>query len=236
VSFRERLVATIRAARPALETEGVLVVGSEVPNLLEPGAAATLVVSQDLDIAVPVDRHAMLKARLDALLEFEPSPDEPSVWTPRSPELLELNFVGMDPAQDPAEAYVLEDDRLPLLVFGALSLLARGAEIQVEGTRVPLPRPAGLLLEKLITDRTGEKGERDLLVALALLPAATAADVQELERAYRSLRPELRHAVRSNLAILSLLGPRPGMPDPRPRREDVAALLRRLESGEPEAP
>jgi hypothetical protein len=46
VTFRERLVATIRAARPVLETEGVLVVGSEVPNLLEPGAASTLVVSQ----------------------------------------------------------------------------------------------------------------------------------------------------------------------------------------------
>lgn len=42
VAFRDRLVATIRAARPVLETEGVLVVGSEVPNLLEPGAAAIL--------------------------------------------------------------------------------------------------------------------------------------------------------------------------------------------------
>ncbi|MGA2766328.1 MAG: hypothetical protein ABSG17_23535 [Spirochaetia bacterium] len=29
-------------------------------------------------------------------------------------------------------------------------------------------RPAGLILEKLITDRSGEKGDRDLLVALAL--------------------------------------------------------------------
>ena len=83
-----------------------------------------------------------------------------------TPGLLELNFVGMDPAQDPAEAYVLEDDRLPLLVFGALSLVVAGARIDVEGTRLSLPRPAGLLLEKLITDRTGEKGERDLLVAL----------------------------------------------------------------------
>jgi hypothetical protein len=215
-----------------LETEGVLVVGSEVPNLLEPGAAATLVVSQDLDVGVPVDRHAALKTRLDALQEFEPSPEEPSVWTPRSPALLELNFVGMDPRQDPAEAYVLEDDRLPLLVFGALSLVSRGAELQIAGTRVVLPRPAGLLLEKLVTDRTGDKGERDLLVALALLSAADKADVEELERAYRSLRPELRHSVRSNLTILSLLGPRAGMPDPRPRREDVAALLRRLEAVE----
>lgn len=236
VAFRDRLVATIRAARPVLECQGVLVVGSEVPNLLEPGAAATLVVSQDLDIGVPVDRHAALKLRLEELHEFEPSADEPSVWTPRAPGLLELNFVGMDPGQDPAEAYVLEDDRLPLLVFGALSLVSPGAEIEIEGTRVPLPGPAGLLLEKLITDRTGEKGERDLLVALALLATAGPGDLEELERAYRRLRAELRHAVRSNLTILSLLEPRSGMPDPRPRRGDLATLLRRLETGDPDLP
>ena len=65
MTFRDRLIATIQAARPVLEDPGVLVVGSEVPNLLEPGAAATLVVSQDLDIGVPVDRHAAVKRRLE---------------------------------------------------------------------------------------------------------------------------------------------------------------------------
>jgi hypothetical protein len=149
VTFRDRLIATIRAARPVLESPGVLVVGSEVPNLLEPGAAATLVVSQDLDVGVPVGHHRALRERLGELHEFAASDEEPSVWTPLSLDLLELNFVGMNPAQDPAEAYVLEDDRLPLLVFGALSLLSRGAEIEVGGTRLTLPRPAGLLLEKL---------------------------------------------------------------------------------------
>jgi hypothetical protein len=104
---------------------------------------------------------------------------------------LELNFVGMDPAQDPTEAYVLEDDRLPLLVFGALSLVAPGAEIEIEGTRVPLPRPAGLLLEKLITDRTGEKGERDLLVALGLLSTSAPDDLRSspAERRRRGVAP-----------------------------------------------
>jgi hypothetical protein len=233
MAFRDRLLATIRAAGPVLEEPGVLVVGSEVPNLLQPGAAATLVVSQDLDVGVPVDRHAAVKRRLpDLLLDFRPSPDEPSVWTPRSPDLLEVNFVGMDCAQDPADAYVLEDDQLPLLVFGALSLVAPGAEIEVAGTRVRLPRPAGLLLEKLVTDRTGEKGDRDLLVALGLLVTAGPADLDELEGAYRCLRPELRHTVRSNLTLLSLIEPRAGMPDPRPRRHAVAALLCRLETGE----
>jgi hypothetical protein len=236
VAFRDRLIATIRAARPALESPGVLVVGSEVPNLLERDAAATLVVSQDLDIGVPVDRHAALKERLGGLDGFRPSAEEPSVWTPRAPELLELNFVGMDPSQDPAEAYVLEDDLLPLLVFGALSLVSRGAEIEIAGTRLALPRPAGLLLEKLVTDRTGEKGERDLLVALGVLATSGREDLDELETLYRRLRPELRHAVRSNLTILSLLAPRPGMPDPQPRRADVAGLLRRFEAGETDAP
>jgi len=236
VTFRDRLIATIRAARPVLESPGVLVIGSEVPNLLEKDSAATLVVSQDLDVGVPVDRHAALKPRLAELRLFEPSADEPSVWTPRSPELLELNFVGMDASQDPTEAYVLEDDRLPLLVFGALSLVSRGAEVEIGGTRLALPRPAGLLLEKLITDRTGEKGERDLLVALGVLATSAPEDLDELEGLYRRLRSELRHAVRSNLTILSLLAPRSGMPDPEPRRSEVAGLLRRLEAGEAEAP
>jgi hypothetical protein len=235
VTFRDRLIATISAARPVLESPGVLVVGSEVPNLFEAGAAATLVVSQDLDVGVPVDGHAAVKGRLADLHEFEASADEPSVWTPRSPGLLELNFIGMDPAQDPAEAYVLEDDRLPLLVFGALSLLSRGAEIEIGGTRLTLPRPAGLLLEKLVTDRTGEKGERDLLVALGVLTTSGPEDLAEIVDLYRRLRPELRHAIRSSLTVLSLLAARSGMPNPEPHRPQVAALLRRLEAGDPEA-
>ncbi len=235
MTFRDRLIATIRAARPVLESPGVLVVGSEVPNLLEPGAAATLVVSQDLDAGVPVSQHAALKERLSQLREFEPSAEEPSIWIPRSQDLLELNFVGIDPAQDPAEAYVFEDDRLPLLVFGALSLVSGGARVEIGGTRLTLPRPSGLLLEKLLTDRTGEKGERDLLVALGVLATATPEDLDELDGLYRRLRPELRHAVRSNLTILSLLTARPGMPDPGPKRAEVADLLRRLEAANPEA-
>lgn len=235
MTFRDRLIATISAARAVLESPGVLVIGSEVPNLFQAGAAATLVVSQDLDIGVPIDAHAGVKKTLADLHEFEASADEPSVWTPRSPHLLELNFVGIDPAQDPAEAYLFEDDRLPLLVFGALSLVSRGAEIEIGGTRLTLPRPAGLLLEKLVTDRTGEKGERDLLVALGVLATSGPEDLDEIDRLYRRLRPELRHSIRSNLTILSLLSSRAGMPDPEPRRLEVAALLRRLEASEPEA-
>lgn len=229
MTFRDRLFATVAAARAVIEEPGVLIVGSEVPNFLQPGSASTLVVSQDLDIGVPVERHAAVKSRLAALHDFRPSADEPSVWLPLGGDLLEINFVGIDPAQDPAEAYVLADAQLPLLVFGALSLVTPGAELVIAGTRLRLPRPAGLLLEKLVTDRTGDKGERDLLVALGLLMLMSAAERDELAETYWHLRPELRHVVRSNLTLLSLLGPRPGMPDPGPRRAEVNALLHRLE-------
>jgi hypothetical protein len=230
MSFRERLLATLRAASPVYDAPGVVIVGSQVPNLLEPGAAATLVVSQDVDIGVPVSSHAAVKARLRQMDLLRPSIDEPSVWVPESPELLEVNFVGIDPAQDPTELYVLDDDELPLMVFGPLAFIRLGPPIDLGGVRVPLPRPAGLIAEKLATERTGEKGDRDLLVALGLLTVAQPADLAELEALYRTLRPELQHALRSNLTILSLMEPHAEMPDPRPRREQIAALLRRLEA------
>lgn len=39
VMFRDRLLATLRAVEPILDVPGVLVAGSEVPNLLEANAA-----------------------------------------------------------------------------------------------------------------------------------------------------------------------------------------------------
>lgn len=55
MTFRDRLLGTLRQLQPVLDVPGVLVVGSEVPNLLQPDAASTLVVSQDVDLALPVD-------------------------------------------------------------------------------------------------------------------------------------------------------------------------------------
>jgi hypothetical protein len=233
VTFRDRLLATLRAVEPILEVPGVLVAGSEVPNLLEANAAATLVVSQDVDLAIPVAVHETVKARLDRITRLVPSPDEPSVWVPRpeDPELIEVNFIGLDPAiVEPMDTYEKEDQRLPLMVFGPLSLLTAGSVVEIDGLRIPLPQPAGLALEKLVSDRTGEKGDRDLLVVAGLLTAMTPADFDQVERVYLGLPVELRHQVRSNLSILSLLDARPGMPDPRPHRPVVDALLRRLES------
>jgi hypothetical protein len=57
----------------------------------------------------------------------------------------------------------------------------------------------------------------------------TPTDLDQLERVYLGLPLELRNQIRSNLSILSLLDARPGMPDSRPQRPVVDALLRRLE-------
>ena len=232
VTFRDRLIATLRAVEPILKVPGVLVAGSEVPNLLEPGAAASLVISQDVDLAVPVAAHDDVKRELPRITRLSPSPEEPSVWVPRpeASDLIEVNFIGLDPAiVDPIDSYEKGDDRLPLMVFGPLSLLAAGAPVDIDGLLVPVPRPAGLVLEKLVTDRTGEKGDRDLLVVAGLLRLMNSQDRVEVESGYRSLPPELRHQIRSNLTILSLLSPRPGMPDPEPTRSVIADLLMRLE-------
>ena len=64
MDFRTRLLRTLRAVAPILQEPGVLVAGSQVPNLLEPDVRSSLVVSQDVAIAVPIDRHAAVKMRL----------------------------------------------------------------------------------------------------------------------------------------------------------------------------
>jgi hypothetical protein len=97
----------------------VLVVGSEVPNLLEPGAASTLVVSQDVDLALPLDRLSAIKQILRHVEGLAPSPEEPSVYVPTSPGLIEANFLGLDRRLcDASDTYVFDDPELPLMVFG----------------------------------------------------------------------------------------------------------------------
>jgi hypothetical protein len=230
VTFRDRLLDTLRAIQPVLDVEGVLVVGSEVPNLLQHEAQSTLVVSEDVDVGVPVACHAEVKRRLQQIRALRPSEAEPSVWVPRDPHLIEVNFVGIDPAASLSEpAYVLEDDSFPLLVFAYLSFLLPARVIEVDGVRVPLPRPAGLMLEKLVTERTGDKGDRDLLVVLGLLMTASEADIDELVGEVGALPGELRQSVLSNLTVLSLMSPHRDMPDPLAHRRLVAELIDRVE-------
>lgn len=172
MEFRTRLLGTLRAIEPVLMVPGVLVAGSEVPNLLEPDARG--------------------------------------------------------------ETYVFEDETLPLLVFGHLSLLRPREPLRIEGLSIPVPRPAGWIVEKLLSDRSGEKGDRDLPVALALLLVCDAADRTEFEATYRGLPPEQRHAVRSGLSTLSLLEPRLHMPDPTGHRQSISLLMALLENGGPD--
>ena len=80
----------------------------------------------------------------------------------------------------------------------------------------------------MVTERTREKGERDLLVALGWLILASPDDLDEFVSAFETLGPEWRHAVVSNLTLVSLIAPRAGMPDPTSRRAHVAEVVARL--------
>jgi hypothetical protein len=86
------------------------------------------------------------------------------------------------------------------------------------------------LIEKLLTERGGLKGERDLLVALGLLLVSQPADLDELAAIYTTLDDQQRSAMLGNLAVLSLMKPIPEMPDPTTARAIVAQLVRRLEA------
>lgn len=236
VEFRDRLIVTLRAVAPVLEVPGVMIVGSEVPNLLEPGAAASLVVSQDVDVGVPIEKHAAVKQRLAGVVGLAPSPEEPSVWVPVgdgvADGVLEVNFLGIDAQiQRVDDAYVFEDAALPLMVFGPMRLLSLGEPVSFGGLRVPVPRLAGLVVEKLLGDRTGIKGERDLLVVAGLLSVAGDDDLAEIEALYLAQETEQRWQIRSSLTVLSLASALPSMPDPVPQRGAIKALLTRLERG-----
>jgi hypothetical protein len=145
VTFRDRLLQSLARVQPVLEIPGVLVGGSQVPNLLEPDAASTLVVSQDVDLVIPVAVHAQVR---DALAH--------------------------------------------------------------------------------VTERSGLKGERDLLVALGLLMHCGKTDVVEVTELFGQLRADARATLLANLAVLSLMRPLPAMPDPVRGRNLVEALLARL--------
>ena len=69
VTFRDRLIATISAARPVLESPGVLVVGSEVPNLFEAGAA---LLSSRSGMPDPEPHRPDVAALLRRLEAFDP--------------------------------------------------------------------------------------------------------------------------------------------------------------------
>lgn len=230
MTFRDRLLNTLRRLQSVLEEPGVLIVGSEVPNLLEPAAASTLVVSQDVDLAIPLERVESIKRLLKDIQGLVPSVEEPSVYVPTEASLIEANFLGLDRRiRDASETYVFEDPVLPLMVFGPLGLLRAGPVVEVDGLLLPLPKPADLMVEKLITDRTGEKGARDLLVVAGLLMTAGPADFEECVAVTRSLSAEARHAVSSGLTILSLMEGRPGMPDPGQVRAHARTLLAAIE-------
>ncbi|HLG59874.1 MAG TPA: hypothetical protein VI485_31330 [Vicinamibacterales bacterium] len=96
-------------------------------------------------------------------------------------------------------------------------------ELEIQQTREIM------MVEKLLTDRTGEKGARDLLVVAGLLAVADPADLDEMVSTVGGLPAECRHTVRSSLTLLSLVEPVSGMPDPSLFRAQVTRLLARIE-------
>lgn len=221
----------MRAIQPVLEVAGVMVGGSQVPNLLQPDAASTLIVSQDVDLVIPVTRHEEVKEALGRIDRYRAAADEPSVWISDDPTLLEVNFIGLDSTlRDASDTYVLNDARLPLLVFGLLSHLREGELLHLEGVRARLPRPAGLLIEKLLTERAGLKGQRDLLVALGLILTSKAEDLDEAALIFAGLSNDQKKTAIGSLTLISLMPPIPEMPDPTEARPEIAALLKRLET------
>ena len=126
-----------------------------------------------------------------------------------------------------------ESDPYTLLQCGSADCsrtCAKARCSEVGDLRVRLPRPAGLLIEKLLTERSGLKGERDLLVALGLLQVSSQEDLEDFVGIFAGLTSEQRGAVVSNLTVLSLMKPLPEMPDPAAGREAVAGLIKRLEA------
>jgi hypothetical protein len=75
-----------------------MVAGSQVPNLLQPGAASTLDVSPAVDLVIPISAHQHVRESLANVTGYRASPDEPSVWLPDDPNRLEINFIAMIPS------------------------------------------------------------------------------------------------------------------------------------------
>src|SRR4051794_12285 len=73
------------------------------------------------------------------------------------------------------------------LRFGPLSLLSEGPSLEIDGLHIPMPRPSGVAVEKLIADRSGEKGNRDLLVLAGLLCHMSETDVAHVPVLIRRL-------------------------------------------------
>ncbi len=220
------LLETVKAARSLIEIPDVLVVGSQVPNLMQPTGSDLLVVSRDLDLAVTRQAIPDVKACLPTLTHFAPSSSEPAVLLPKSGNLLEVNLLGLD--RDCERSYIREDPDLPLVFFGSLSLLKTGPRLVIAGVTVQLPECASLLLEKLATERSGRKGDRDLLVAAGLLGLMRQPEIDRFELLATCADEELRYHIVSNLAILSMLPDVEGMPSAAARRQEISDLVRRL--------
>ncbi len=129
--FRDKLEATLRAVAPLFEVPGVIVGGSEVPNLLQPGAASTLAVSQAAKTALE-ERVRAVRARAEVRRwEYRQRNTSHGVWH-RVRRF--LTFA--------AEVWVVSDEATANLVAEGYAPDPAGPELEPVTTLLCVPRAA----------------------------------------------------------------------------------------------
>ena len=160
--------------------------------------------------------------------------DEPSVWTPRAPALLELNFVGTHPALDLGAGLCLL--RRPASPARLWSLVARVKGRRARSRRDSAGSAATLrAAAREAGDRSHRrKGRAAPAVAVGSWPRRPRGS-RQLAGLYRRLWPEC--ATRFDPTYEPAASRLPAEnADPHPRRAEVGALLRRLEAAAPASP
>ncbi|MEW5692344.1 MAG: hypothetical protein AB1765_03500 [Candidatus Hydrogenedentota bacterium] len=205
ISFRTKLLNTLKILKDILPH--TIIIGSEVPNLIRINKKVDLFVSEDIDVGIPVLKFKIIKSGIKRLLKkYYVSRDEPSILCPKTNELLEINFLGIDKNLDDLDdVYIFRDGLVSFIVFGTLSLI-KGKKVSINGMKVILAEPASLLVEKLLTERSHIKGERDIIVAGLLLEVIDIKkEMKHILAMINALNKDKRYLIQDNLSTLILI-------------------------------
>ncbi|MBE7439598.1 MAG: hypothetical protein HS115_14165 [Spirochaetales bacterium] len=217
---------TLRDLRPVADQ--VIVIGSEVPNLSRIHSGADLFVSQDIDLAVPIENLERTDEQIPMLFEhYRQSSDEPSILLPRDDARLEINFLGVDfRSQDLDDISLHRGRHISFLAFGTLTLI-KPVDLTIEKHRFRVAEHRSLFLEKILTERSSIKGERDLYVAaLVFKEIQSPQEIIHMREDILALDSERKFFASDNLASLILMIEK-GHPDLR----NSVSLLKELLAG-----